>query len=943
MREQKSLKLKSRSKSGVDLKSLCKHPLIAFLLTALCFAIMTVISRKYPFGKYTTVISDLEAQYAPYLFLLKSKLVSLGKGTFGYSFLLGAGKNFMGTFGYYLASPLNLLVLLFDPSQVNEFVLLLMGLKISFAGAFMCAFIEERAERKGTMWPVLWGIMYAFSSYTMLFLFHIMWLDGYMLLPLLLLMVERYIRSGRLGGVSVVLFFLFLSNYYIAYMAGIYSFLYLLGRMYLLGMFSNVRRCLGVVGRFILRAALVGMSLGVLLLPVGLDTIRNGDPTHSTADPSYVGFSFAGFIDRIFMGYQGDFGDVLPANKPLIFVSILVTFLCVLFFVSPVFERRLKIFYGSAFIAIYLVLCIDFLDVAWQVFDSPNWFWHRESFVFITLFLTVAYKVFEKLDSVSSSSILKSAGILWVLLLIAQSFGEMRDYGKLFIFNLCIVGIVALILIGMKKQDWHGQFADMGKILPAILAVITVYECAFLNTMQSGGVSTLSMSSGEGEKYVSDMLLLEDYAEATRLLGNGFRAEYEEHTYNGRISMSGIEQYAGVPGISLFNSNSNKVFGRFLKQFGYLTNFNYFAIDHSYSAPDADAFFSIGSLYSTDSSYTGADLVVANDELTFYSSHSVLPLAFAADEGALDFDFYSLETAVDGKDYFSFRNDWFASLFPCFDTDYFVPVDESSIEFDLVNGSDINILDYQSFAADPEEDVLVSEDDESSKVDPDDIGAEVPEDYYATQTDIYRTNPRLPLILNYDITITRPDELYLNISVPRMNSGSEVWLNGEMVAHYSSNTYYSSIVRLGAFEVGDVVRVSIMSSNDLWTYSDINFAYFDVSSFESQFALVEPSTSITACDDGYVAFDCTVDDGEFILTTIPYEDGWTAIVDGVQCEITPYQSALISLEVGPGSHSVELSFTPPGLVAGGIVSIIGILGLAAVSLLDRRRAWARAG
>ena len=61
MREQQSLKLKSRSKSGVNLKSLCKHPLIAFLLTALCFAIMTVISRKYPFGKYTTVISDLEA------------------------------------------------------------------------------------------------------------------------------------------------------------------------------------------------------------------------------------------------------------------------------------------------------------------------------------------------------------------------------------------------------------------------------------------------------------------------------------------------------------------------------------------------------------------------------------------------------------------------------------------------------------------------------------------------------------------------------------------------------------------------------------------------------------------------------------------------------------------------------------------------------------------
>ena len=925
------LTLKRKSNKGFSAK--IKYPALAFIVTLLCFVVMAVISQKYPFGKHTAVISDLEAQYSPYLFLLKSKLLSLGTGSFGYSFLLGAGKNFMGTFGYYLASPLNLLVLLFDASQANEFVMILMGIKISLAAAFMCAFIEERAEVKGTKWPVLWGIMYAYTSYTMLFLFQIMWLDGYYLLPLLLLCIERYLKNGKLGGVTAVLFFLFLSNYYIAYMAGIYSFLYLLGRMYLLGMFKKELKPFGVIGRFVLRAVLVALTLCVLLLPVGLDTIRNGDPIRDLSDPSYVGFTFADIVDRIFLGYSGDFNDVLPNNLPLIYVSMLVTFLCVLYFVSSAFSGKAKRFYAAMFILVYAVLCIDFLDVAWQVFDSPNWFWHRESFVFITMFMTVSYKVIENLKKVTSKEILKTCGVLVVLLLVAQSFGDMKSNGKLFILNFAIICVLGLIFLGMLKTDWSGQWKDMGKMLPVILTVITVYETAFLTPMQSGGTSTLSLSTCDANEFVENMLLVEDYAEASRLLDNGFRADYELFNLSDNIHISGISQYADIPGITIFNSNSNKIFNRFMKQLGYEVNYNYFSADHSFSSPDTDAFFSIGTVYSTDGEYTGADLVVENDELTFYSNRSVLPLAFAVNSSALDFDYYSLENATSEKNYFTFRNEWYQSMFDSFTEDYLIPVFDESIDFELLNGSDININDYQR--VDMESAV---EDLEFAPVpDPDAIGLEIESMCYANQTDIFRNNSDLPIILNYTINITSPDELYLNISVPRINSGCEVYLDGKMVAYYSQNTYYSSVIRLGAHEVGDEVQVTIMSDYSSWTYLDINFAYFDVDKFESMFAAVNPGVSGVSAVDGDVSFDCTLSDGQIILTSIPYEDGWTAVVDGQAASIIPYQDALIALDMGPGSHSVSLHFCPPGLKPGLIVSVVGVIGLAAVSLIDRKR------
>ena len=936
MREELTLKKSSSRKFDAGV---LKHPAIAFLATAVFFVIMLVISQKYPFGKYETLISDLEAQYAPYLFMLKAKLYGLNfsrlASDFGYSFLLGAGRNFASTFGYYLASPLNLLVIFFDASQANEFVMLLMCLKLSFASAFMTMFIEERASKKGTLWPILWGIMYAFSSYTMLFLFHIMWLDGYMLLPLLLFMIERYLKNGKLGGVTAVLFFLFLSNYYIAYMAGIYSFIYLMSRLYLLGRFTR-KEAPALLGRFVLRAVLTGLTLCVILLPVGLDTIRNGDPTHSSDEAQYVGFTFTHFIDRIFLCYPGDFNDILISNMPLIFVSLLVTVLCTVFFVSRAFSGKTKRFYAAAFILIYLTFCIDFLDVAWQVFDSPNWFWHREAFVFITFFLTVSYQVFENINKVTNAELLKTGGILGVLLLFAQSFSDMKNYGKVFIFNLVIIAVILLLLSGLKKTDWKGQFKDMGKIIPVMIAVFTIYEVAFLAPMQSAGTATLSLAAGEGQDFVNNMLLMEDYAEASDLVGAGFRSDYEAFRIGDDIGIGGSSQYTDYRPITIFNSSSNKAFGRFLKQLGYSVNYNYFSCDYSYAAPATDAFFSIGTMYSTDTGYTGADRLVENEEMSFYTNRSVLPLAFTAQASARDFNFYSLETAVNDKDYFAFQNDWYRSLFGSFTEDFFIPVDSSYITEELLNGSSINVNEY---LAEDEDDSTDSEDaDSSDTFDPDDLGLEVVSDYYDTQIDLYRNNAKIPIILNYDIIISSPNELYMNISVPRMNGGCQVYVDGKLATEYSEQTFYSSIIRIGSFDEGDTVRVTIMADNDSWTYSSVKFAYFDIYAFESQFAGIDTTaTTINEADDGYVSFTANVKAGEMILTSIPYEDGWTLMVDGVAQEIVPYQGALISIDAEPGTHDIVLRFTPPGLKAGACMSIVGIAGLIAVTLLDRKK------
>ncbi|MEG2725988.1 MAG: YfhO family protein [Eggerthellaceae bacterium] len=63
--------------------------------------------------------------------------------------------------------------------------------------------------------------------------------------------------------------------------------------------------------------------------------------------------------------------------------------------------------------------------------------------------------------------------------------------------------------------------------------------------------------------------------------------------------------------------------------------------------------------------------------------------------------------------------------------------------------------------------------------------------------------------------------------------------------------------------------------------------------------------------------------------SIPYSEGWTAFVDGNQVPIKKANTAFMALELDAGHHDVRLVYCTPGLVAGGVLSCIG-LGLCGV-------------
>lgn len=80
---------------------------------------------------------------------------------------------------------------------------------------------------------------------------------------------------------------------------------------------------------------------------------------------------------------------------------------------------------------------------------------------------------------------------------------------------------------------------------------------------------------------------------------------------------------------------------------------------------------------------------------------------------------------------------------------------------------------------------------------------------------------------------------------------------------------------------------------------------------------------------------------EKMVFTIPFDEGWSARVDGKPVEIEAFQNALVQIPLSAGDHSIELIFIPPGLYAGVAMSLAGVLATLVIIALPSHPKRAR--
>ena len=178
------------------------------------------------------------------------------------------------------------------------------------------------------------------------------------------------------------------------------------------------------------------------------------------------------------------------------------------------------------------------------------------------------------------------------------------------------------------------------------------------------------------------------------------------------------------------------------------------------------------------------------------------------------------------------------------------------------------------------------------------------------------------------------------------NYDVEVFRNGEQIL--SRNIKVRFLSTLGSFSAGDVVTLTypIKEAGSGTISLDVamqNDAVF----WEGQELLSRSPWKLTEFSDTKVAGTVEAAEDGFFYTSVPYEPGWRAWVDGEEVALAQtydpeskdlkLTDAVIAFPITAGTHEVRLQYTAPGLKAGALISAVSLAGLAALWIALRRR------
>ena len=189
---------------------------VCALVPIVMLCAIACMRNVYPFGGFSFLSEDLNFQYID--FFTWYRRVLLGQESIFYSTAQGLGCNTWGLYSYYLASPFNLLILLFDADHLTLAIFCIVALKLSCMQLSATWYLVKRFHL-GRPWAFVAALGYTWSLWSMTNLRNPLWLDALILLPLSLYGVWSLVRYGRWKLLCAVSVANVICCWYTAYMS----------------------------------------------------------------------------------------------------------------------------------------------------------------------------------------------------------------------------------------------------------------------------------------------------------------------------------------------------------------------------------------------------------------------------------------------------------------------------------------------------------------------------------------------------------------------------------------------------------------------------------------------------------------------------------------------------------------------------------------------------
>ncbi len=849
---------------------------LCFILPAIIMCVIYICMQVFPFGEESVLVLDLNGQYVYFFEELKN--IIYGDGSLLYSFSRALGGEFFGIFAYYLSSPFSFIVALFPAAYMTEALLVMFLLKTGCCGLTFGMYIDATRKKNPTA-TVLFSSMYALCGYAVVMQHNTMWIDNLILLPIIMLGIERLIKFGKYKMFVISLAMAIFSNFYIGYMMCIFVAVYFFYYYYActpeernpLGENNHLAKSFGRIALFSVIVILICAALLICTyysLTFGKTEFTNPDYTFTQK------FDWADMLTKF---YFGSYDTVRPEGLPWLYIGMLALVLFPLYFFAPHIKTREKI--ASGILTAFFLFSFNgsTIDIFWHGMQKPNWLNYRYSFILCFLMILMAYKAYEKIEEIGYRKVIASSAIIAGTLLVLQKFEY--EHLKELTCVWCSLLIVAIYLGVLRASTMKD--IELRRTASLVLVILCSLElfCAGLLNVVALDEDVIFSSRSSYQNFSKRVTPVVEQIKKTdtsfyRMEKTVHRKTHDPYLFD-------------MNGLSGSTSTLNRETIDLLRYLGLSSKAHW--SKYLGGTPVLDTLFGIKYLIcENDDSQPLYEYQFSNKgDLAAYKNPYALSIAYGVNN-----ELASLDIMAEG---------------------YYSPFTRLNAIVTAMLGSEETIEVFK-----PETHVLRSTNN-------------------AIHSSIAEHDKFVPAAEGaagavYTITITDTDKLYCYFPSDYTRE-TDLYLNGEKFGTYYQNESYR-IVELGSFNIGDTITVELrLNSDNLYIRQNENyFCYVDEETFkeymprlsESQFNIEKYTESKF---EGKI--NMTGDDS-LVFTSIAYDEGWKIYIDGKPVEPVKLLGGTIGFYAPSGEHDLVMKYRPDCLYLGIFLSTVGTLLFASI-------------
>ncbi|MFK5705773.1 YfhO family protein [Ligilactobacillus sp. LYQ139] len=857
------------------------NQIAAFILPVLIMLALFAVCHAYPFGRRLYDNGDMVNQYIAIMAYFRQNWGNWHALIYSHS--LGLGGNFFTVWAYYLASPLNLLALLFPVRLIPVFYELNILLVAGLTGLFTNVYLVRskwlnrcNVSSKLVAVRLILSTGLALSTYFVTNAACIMWFDVIMLLPLLMLALERLLEDEKPGWFGILYGACLLANYYTGYIISVFLvFVVISWLAYQLWIKRATIKY--VIKRLVilLIAGSAGLLIGcfTLLPSMHAQKLVSAAPftiTNETLSP-LVQLPLGLFNGAISAAQTGIYNKI-----PMLFTTTLTVILVVTFFLMRRINWREKVICGVGLLIFALSVHFQTTYMIWHAFTMPNGYDHRESFVLVFALTALAYYTAQYYLAKPTQV------VYWSIAILISIMGILRfaTHGAFIQLHTVCINIILMVIFAvfLRYSFCWNSIALVG------LACVDLLSANYVAASQTvaGGLNWPSYSMQE-----------QKMGRVINVIRPSKGSFYRIGT-NARINNNDPLQF-NYYGLSDYTSQQPTFETDFLSSVGYYQKYSWTRWSNFNNGATRAMNDLLGVKYYVHYAAKSLRLTGAKRQPAYYRnevyhsggnqvyrSNTVFPLAFKVSNKTTSApEPYN----IDNNPFFFQNNIW-----------------------NKIAGRQVNMYSEQR------------------------VGRKINNSNHT---------------ITYYVVATHTGQAYLYIPVQNDPGVVRVSCNGRILTAnlYQIQDDENGIISLGYFRSGNVINVKLRIKHlhdNIWAeYRQLlpDVAVENETAFQQLRNQCTGQINSIRVDGSRISFKTTGKwKNSMVMLTIPFDSGWHIKVDGHAVKPQKLLGTFVGVPVSSGRHDVRLIYQVPKVYSGilGLISGIIILGVECGVLKKRK-------